>query len=85
MVILPTTIGCRWLYKNKLGADGSLARHKARLVAKSYNKLEGIDYGDTLPLVEKLVSIKLSLAIAAAKNLNLIQLDINNAFLNGDV
>lgn len=36
-------IGCRWVYKTKLNADGSLERYKARLVAKGYTQREGVE------------------------------------------
>lgn len=38
-------IGCKWIYTNKLNSDGSLARHKARLMAKGYNQ-KGVDFID---------------------------------------
>ena len=78
-------IGCRWLYKNKYNSDGVLARRKARLVAKGYNQRESLDYLDTFSLVAKLVTIKLLLALASSQHWHLSQLDINNAYLNGDL
>ncbi len=41
-------IGCKWVYKNKCKFDGSLDKHKVRLVAKGFAQKEGIDYNETL-------------------------------------
>jgi ATP-binding cassette subfamily B (MDR/TAP) protein 1 len=54
-------------------------------VAKGYSQIYGLDYVDTFSPVVKPYSLRTILAIAAAKDLEMIQLDIKTAFLNGDL
>ena len=58
---------CKWVFKNKFAADGSLLKYNAILVAKGYSQVHGIDYNDTFALVAKMDSIRLALAIVASK------------------
>lgn len=73
------------LYKIKYNSNGCIDKYKARLIIKGYIQLEGTAYFDTFSPVEKLTTIKVLLSIAAIKDWNLAQLDINISFLHGDI
>ena len=60
-----TPIGCKWVYKKKIGVDGQVETYKARLVAKGYLQKQGIDYDEIFLPVAMLKSIWIMLAIAA--------------------
>ena len=76
--------GCRWVFTVKINPDGSIARLKARLIAKGYVQTYGVDYSDTFSPVAKLTSIRLFIYLAATHGWDLHQLDIKNVFLHGD-
>ncbi|KAK9140896.1 hypothetical protein Scep_010577 [Stephania cephalantha] len=76
-------IGVKWVFKTKLNADGSVNKHKARLVVKGYAQVFGVDFSETFAPVARLDTIRLLLAMAAQSGWKVFQLDVKSAFLNG--
>lgn len=76
-------VGCKWVFKKKIGSDGSIEKYKARLVAKGYSQVEGVDYGEIFSPVAKMMSIRFLLSIATAYDLEVEQMDVKTAFLHG--
>nr|GFB12470.1 zinc finger CCCH domain-containing protein 14 [Tanacetum cinerariifolium]GFB45164.1 zinc finger CCCH domain-containing protein 14 [Tanacetum cinerariifolium] len=66
-------------------ADGTIDKYKARLVIKGFRQHKGLDYFDTYSPVTRITSIRMILAIAALRNLEVYQMDVKTAFLNGDL
>lgn len=77
--------GKKWIYSNKYNVNGTLDRCKARLVVLRNNQIEGEDFTDTFTSMAKLSTIHMILKIAATKNYLVHQMDVNNAFLHGDL
>ena len=79
-------IGCRWIFKKKPGIPGvEPPRYKARVVAKRFSQIKGVDYHEVFSPVVKHTSIRLLLAIVAMFDLELEQMDVKTAFLHGSL
>ncbi|CAH9102795.1 unnamed protein product [Cuscuta europaea] len=78
-------VGCMWIFTVKYKVDGSLERYKARLVAKGYTQTYVIDYQETFAPVSKLNIVCILLSLASHFDWPLLQFDVKNAFLHGDL
>lgn len=78
-------VGNKWVYKIKTNVDGSFQRCKARLVAKGFHQTPRIDFDQTFSLVIKTSTLRVILVLAVTNGWNIKQLDVNNAFLNGEL
>jgi hypothetical protein len=78
-------VGCKWVYKTKIDASCNVERYKARLVAKGFTQDEGIDYHETFSPVFKNDSFRIIMALVAHFDLELHQMNVKTAFLNGDL
>ncbi|KAI5333016.1 hypothetical protein L3X38_023145 [Prunus dulcis] len=78
-------VGSRWVYRVKKNSDGSVARHKARLVVQDFSQAHGLDFSETFSPVVRHTTVRLVLSIAAMNRWSLRQLDVKNVFLHGDL
>ncbi|GJW70887.1 retrovirus-related pol polyprotein from transposon TNT 1-94 [Tanacetum coccineum] len=75
-------VGCKWVFKTKRNSNGNVERYKARLVAKTYTQKNDVDYNENFSPVSKKDSLRIILALMAHFDL---ELDVKNAFLNGNL
>ena len=76
-------VDSKWVFKTKLKAEEIIDRYKAKIVARGFSQLEGIDFEETFSLVVKATTIRVVLFVAISSRLEVRQLDVKNTFLHG--
>ena len=75
----------KWVYKRKTGVDGSVTWYKARRVPQGISQNFGCDYDETFSPVVRAESIRALLALSTQEDMHLHQMDVQTAFLNGEL
>lgn len=78
-------IPVHWIFSTKNDAHGNVTRFKARLVAQGCRQIPGIDVGEVFAPTSSYGARRAVLAVAATQNLEIHQVDIKTAFLNGEL
>ncbi len=78
-------VSCKWVFKIKQGANEEVERYKARLVARGFTQTYGVDYNETFAPVAKFTSIRCIFALATLEDMEIHQMDMKTAFLNGEL
>jgi hypothetical protein len=76
-------VGSKWVFKIKRDSEGKPIYYKARLVAQGFTQRKGLDFQETFAPVARMTSQRMVIATAAAEGLELFQIDVANAYLNG--
>jgi Reverse transcriptase (RNA-dependent DNA polymerase) len=76
-------VGSKWVFCVKHGLDSNVQKYKACMMAQGFTQVEGLDYNKTFALVAKFASFHILLTLAAQLNLEVHQMDVKAAYLNG--
>src|ERR1700675_1041395 len=76
-------VDSKWVFRIKKNSAGEIEKYKARLVARGFTQIHGVDYYETFAPVAKLASVRTILAIAARNNWEVDVFDFHGAYLNG--
>ncbi|KAK6131582.1 hypothetical protein DH2020_034596 [Rehmannia glutinosa] len=78
-------ISNKWVFRVKYNANGDVDKFKARLVARGFEQTAGVDFHETFSPVIKPCTIRLIFTLVVTNQWSIQQIDVNNAFLNGDL
>lgn len=73
-------VDSKWVFTIKTKPDGMVERFKARLVARGFTQVRGIDYNETFAPTVRMDTLRLFLATVATEDLECFHYDIKNAF-----
>ena len=75
----------KWIFKRKMKTNGTIHKHKARLVLKRYRQKNGLDYFYTYSLVTRITSVRMLIALMAVYDLKIYQMDVKTTFFIGEL
>jgi hypothetical protein len=86
LVVAPQhPITYKWVYKIKTRSDGSLEHYKAHLMARGFQQEQGHDYAENFAHVTYMTNVRTLFIAPFVHHWSVAQLDIQNAFLNGEL
>ena len=78
-------IGLKWIFKIKRNSDGSINKHKSRLVGKYYIQRHGIDFEEVFAPIAHIETFRFIIALAASNGWEVHQLDVKTTFLHREL
>ena len=78
-------VQCKWIFRTKIFSYGSNVNYKEIFVAKGYSQVQDVYYTETFAPVTKMDSIRLVLAIVTIKGWKAHHMDVEIAFLHGEI
>jgi hypothetical protein len=78
-------IPVHWIFSVKMDAHGNVLRFKARLVAQGCRQIPGVDVMEVFAPTSSYGSRRALLSVAAQEGLEIHQVDVKTAFLNGEL
>lgn len=75
----------KWVYKLKRYPSGKILKYKSRIVAKGYVQKHGVNYNEVFAPVARIETVRVILALAGTNGWRVNHLDVNSAFLNGNL
>jgi hypothetical protein len=78
-------ISSKWVYRIKRKADGEIDKFKARMVARGFTQIYGVDFTETFAPVVRSNALRALLSFAVQRNMKIHQMDVVTAYLNGRI
>lgn len=78
-------MGNKWVFKVKRNSNGSIQRFEARSIAKRFHQNPKVDFYETFGPFIKASTLRVILTFVVSKVRKIRQVDVNNAFLNGEL
>jgi len=75
-------IETKWVFDLKLGGKGEILRHKARIVAKGFSQIFGIDFYEVFAPVSRYATVRFIISVSVEFGWKRIIIDVKNAFVN---